>query len=263
MDFTSALPREPACPPRLKPGAVIVWSAIVDSPPADVVARWLATLDGREQAQAGRFRFTADRETYIAAHALTRVLLSQVERRPPEAWRFVTAPRGKPEIDPALGPLRTRFNLSHTRGFVACAAALDDEIGLDVECYERDAGELDFARRCFAPEEMMLLQGLSPEHRRRVFFRIWTLKEAYIKATGQGLACPLDAFAFSLDPIAIRFRRDIADDPANWRFAQFQPTGKHVIAVAMRRPAAPLPAASGAAPEELRVIQRLVSIDEI
>jgi 4'-phosphopantetheinyl transferase len=241
----------------------MLWWAIVDAPPADVVARWLATLDERERVQAGRFRIAADRDTYIAAHALTRALLSHVERRPPGAWRFVAARGGKPEVDPALGPLRTRFNLSHTRGLVACAAALDNEIGLDAECEERDTSELDLARRFFAPEEVALLQGLPPERRRRVFFRIWTLKEAYIKATGQGLACPLDAFAFSLDPIAIRFRRDIADDPANWRFAQFQATWKHVIAVAAGPPAAPLPAASEAAPAELRVIQRLVSIDEI
>jgi 4'-phosphopantetheinyl transferase len=241
----------------------MLWWTIVDAPPAGLVARWLTVLDERERERAGRFRLAADRESYIAAHALTRALLSHLEGRPPGAWRFVAAGGGKPEIDPALGPLRIRFNLSHTRGFVACAAALDNEIGLDVECDERDISEFDLARRCFAPEEVVLLQELPADRRRRAFFRIWTLKEAYIKATGQGLACPLDAFAFLLDPIAIRFRQDIAGDPANWRFAQFQATSKHVIALAMQRPAAPLPEASGAAPAELRVIKRLVSMDEI
>jgi 4'-phosphopantetheinyl transferase len=248
---------------RLSAGAVMLWWMVVDALPAPTVARWLATLDERERTQADRLRFAIDRETYIAAHALARALLSHVDRHPPSAWRFVERPGGKPQIDPALGALRKNFNLSHTRGLVACAVALDDEIGVDVEAEDRDTNELDIARHVFAPDEVSLLRSLAVERRRRAFFRIWTLKEAYIKATGQGLTCPMDAFAFGLDPIAIRFRSDIVDDPANWQFAQFQATRRHVIAVAARRPVGLGSPTSRAASPELRVIQRIVSTDEI
>jgi 4'-phosphopantetheinyl transferase len=233
----------------------MLWWMVVEAPPPATLARWLATLDEKELARADRFRFAIDRETYIAAHALTRALLSHVEGHPPSAWRFVAGPAGKPRIDPAFGPLRTRFSLSHTRGLVACAAALDAEIGLDVEADDRDMDELDLARQLFAPEEVLLLQDLEAQQRRRAFFRLWTLKEAYIKATGQGLACPLDAFSFGLEPIAVRFRPDIAGDPASWQFFQLQATERHVIAVALRRRPAPGDA-------ELRVVRRMNSHDD-
>lgn len=236
----------------LAEGAVAVWWMAVASPPDDAVARWFAVLDEEERARADRFRFAADREIYIAAHALTRALLAAVGGLPAPAWRFVAGATGKPEIDPALGRSRLRFNLSHTRGLVACAAGLDDDLGVDVDASDRVKDELELAEHFFAADEVSLLREIAKEQRRNAFFRIWTLKEAYIKATGLGLACPLDSFAFGLDPITIRFRADVADDPATWQFMQWQPTARHLIALAVRRAAAPL-----------RLIERAADPNEI
>jgi 4'-phosphopantetheinyl transferase len=238
--------------PPLTEGAVTVWSMALASPPHDAVARWLAVLDDDERARADRFRFTADREIYIAAHALTRALLAAVGGLPAPAWRFAAAASGKPEIDPSLGRPRLRFNLSHTRGLVACAAGLDDDLGIDGEATDRIKDELELAEHFFAADEVSLLRGTAKGERRNTFFRIWTLKEAYIKATGLGLACPLDSFAFGLDPIAIQFRADLADDPAAWQFLQWRPTPLHLVALAVRRVAGPI-----------RLIQRAVDQHEL
>jgi 4'-phosphopantetheinyl transferase len=239
----------------------VLWWMPVHSPPREAMARWLAILDKTEQARAERFRFAEDREIYVAAHALMRTLLSRFCPLPPSAWRFIAAPTGKPEIHPDMGVARIRFSLSHTRGLVACAAGRDDDIGVDVEGCERTANVLELAGHFFAPEETALVLNLHPEQRLNAFLRIWTLKEAYIKAIGQGLACPLDAFSFNLDPIAIRFGGDrLADTPDRWQFDQFPVAPRHVIALARRRAMATvLP--QGLVPE-FRVVRRQVRAEE-
>jgi len=219
--------------------AIAVWWMPFASLPDDAVARWLDVLNEEERARADRFRFAADRTTYIAAHALTRALLAAVGHLPAPAWRFIEGVNGKPEIDAALGRSRLRFSLSHTRGLVACAVGYDDDLGIDVESSDRIMDELGLAQRFFAAKEVTLLRAIAPEHRRDAFLRIWTLKEAYIKATGAGLACPLDGFAFALDPITIAFRTDIRDDPTKWHFTQWQPTTRYLAALAVRRASRP------------------------
>ena len=220
---------------------VLLWWMAVDGPPVETVDRWYATLDAGERTRADRFYFRADRETYIAAHALTCALLAHVDRLPAEAWRFITAPGGRPEIAPDLNRSRLRFSLSHTRGLVACAVGIDHDLGVDVEAaQDRIANELDLAARFFAPGEVALLRGAAEDQRRDAFLRIWTLKEAYIKATGQGLACPLDSFAFSLDPISLHIEGADADVSQSWQFVQFCATSRHVIALAARQAPVPL-----------------------
>ena len=219
----------------LTAGTALVWWMAIEAREGDMIARWREALDRAEQERADRFYFPEDRVTYIGAHALKRRLLATVGDLPPSAWRFTVGPYGKPEIDPALDRRRLRFNLSHTRGLVACAVAIDDDLGLDVEAGDRVRDGIDIAGRFFAPAEVVLLRATAEAQRADAFVRIWTLKEAYIKATGRGLSCPLDSFAFGLDPIGISFPTDVGDDPSNWQFVQSRPTSRHFMALALRR----------------------------
>ena len=75
-----------------------------------------------------------------------------------------------------------------------------------------------------------------------MFFDYWTLKEAYIKARGAGLAIPLDLFSFRFDGrgrISVSFDPRLGDDPERWQFALYRPTGGHVLAVALERESGP------------------------
>jgi 4'-phosphopantetheinyl transferase len=219
----------------LPEGTVAVWWTAVDAVGVDTLARWRGMLESDEQARADRFHFAQDREVFIAAHALKRKLLSWAGDSPPADWRFIVGQWGKPQIAPALGQARLHFSLSHTRGLVACAVSLDHEIGLDVEASDRAGDGLDIAGRFFAPAELTLLRAAAPDDRPELFARIWTLKEAYIKATGRGLSdFPLDCIAF--EPSGVKFGAALGDDPAHWQFAQWKPTSRHLLALALRRP---------------------------
>lgn len=200
-------------------------------------AGWRTMLDAEELARADRFRFAVDRDTFIAAHALTRAMLGEATGVPADALRYVPGPFGKPALAPGNGVEGLHFNISHTRGLVACALART-EVGIDVEASDRTA-PLDVARHAFAPEEVARLDAVPATHRVETFLRLWTLKEAFIKATGEGLARPLHAFSFTLDPVRIAFHpeRDEErrqDDPDSWQFGEWRPAPNGMLAMAVR-----------------------------
>jgi 4'-phosphopantetheinyl transferase len=222
----------------LKSGEVAVWWMKLDSPRIEVVTQWRNCLDQSERAQAERFHFREDRETYIAAHWLVRTALASVGGLPPGDWRFVAEHLGKPRIDPAVGRPELKFNLSHSRGFVACAVTLGSEVGIDVEALSRRQSGLDIAGHFFSPQEVAILREIAPDRQHEAFLRFWTLKEAFIKATGEGLSRALDSFSFVLDPIAISFGSGQTDSAMRWQFIECRPTTEHLLALAIERPGA-------------------------
>jgi 4'-phosphopantetheinyl transferase len=221
---------------QLRPGEIAVWWMELSAPSADVMARWRTCLDPAEQAQADRFHFEEDRSTYTAAHWLVRNALAAVGGAPPAAWRFVIERKGKPRVDPAAGLPELRFNLSHTRDLVACVINLDTEVGIDVETLDRKSADLAIAKRFFSATEFTLLRDTPPDRQHDTFFRLWTLKEAFIKATGEGMSRGLDSFSFTLDPVSISFRPQGTDEPTQWTFIEQRPTPGHLLAIAARYP---------------------------
>lgn len=221
-------------------GAVRVRFLPIDGIVAARLPRLQTALDEQERNQAERFYHRRDREAFIAAHALARSMLAEATGVPAASLRFVKGPYGKPEVARGTGERQVHFNISHTNGLVACAVGADCELGVDVENTERTTN-LEVAHRYFAPEESATVLSAIPDQRLQLFYRFWTLKEAFIKATGEGLNRPLASFAFTLDPIGITFYRDrhhagSVDVPGRWQFAQICPIPNRFLAVALRRP---------------------------
>lgn len=201
-------------------------------------------LSSDEHERMARLVFERDRRRFLLTRALVRTMLSRYAAVPPAKWTFITNVHGRPEIlDRPRGVPDLRFNLSHTDGLIACAVTIGREVGVDVEHVQRRLTH-DVAGRFFAPREVTDLKALPSDEQQRVFFDYWTLKEAYIKARGFGLALPLADFAFTLSPSAaprITFEPSLDDDPGTWQFAQDWPTPVHRLAVAVRRDGADLP----------------------
>jgi len=221
----------PATPLPTK-GAVARWLDCATIPP-DRLAIWREFLDAEELARADRFYFAPDREIFIAAHALTRALLSHYGGLEPRCWRFVAGPHGRPALDPAHNRPDLHFNLSHTEGLVGCALA-HHEVGIDVESVERSASTGRIAGRFFTPREVALIDASPEQLRQRVFFQLWTMKEAVMKAMGLGFQLPLDEFSVTLDPLGVTFEPARPDNNTGWSFGQTAVGTHYMLAVALR-----------------------------
>ena len=173
--------------------------AFVLVPEGEPPARWLSALDRRERDKARAFRFDVDRRAYVAGHALLRHLLGEATGLPPDRLCFSEGPFGKPVLETG-GP---EFNLSHCRGCVAVALSGCGPVGVDVESAGRQSAEdTDIARGTFSAAEVRFLASIPDRSERgRAFIRLWTRKEAYLKATGQGMHLAMDRFEVLHDAV--------------------------------------------------------------
>ncbi len=192
-----------------------------------------AGLCDAERTRAASFRFERDRNSWIAAHALLRRALS--ERLPevaPSAWRFESDPGGRPELAAPFKATGLRFSLAHAPGAVACVVTQEVACGIDVERLAREVDVEALGRRTASAAERAGLQALLAADRGARFMRLWTLKEAYAKATGSGLATPFGALDFDLaDGIVLRATGD-GRPLDEFGFAQWTTSDGHVVAVA-------------------------------
>lgn len=200
----------------------------------------VSALPQDERERCGRFVFARDRRDFAAAHELLRRTLSRFADRPPGDWTFLADANGKPYLleDKALAVPGSRdsgvprFNLSHTRGLVACAVAAGLDLGVDVESIDRSTDGLEIAERFFSPPELAMLNGCPAADRATRFIELWTLKESYIKAVGTGLSHPLHTFWFEFEgERGLRFHAPPGVDAAAWTFALYAPGASHRLAI--------------------------------
>lgn len=168
---------------ELPPGAVHLWQARLDLS-ADELSRLAETLSPDEQVRAARYRFEVHRRRFVAARGRLRRLVGQYLDCKAEAVRFQYSPCGKPAV---VSETDLRFNLSHSEEVALYAFARGCEVGIDVERIRETAGWERIAERYFAPGERAQLEAVPPELRTAAFFQLWTRKEAYLKARGEGL----------------------------------------------------------------------------
>jgi 4'-phosphopantetheinyl transferase len=221
---------------RVSTAAVQVRWLACDMITPDELEALASLLDDEERERATRFYFERDRHAYVAAHALTRVMLSTQVPTPPADWRFVCNKHGRPEVVREAGDPPLRFNLSHTHGLVAVAMTLGSDIGIDVEMVRPERFGIELAERAFAESEVALLRATSLARLPEALFTLWTFKEACAKALGGGLSVPFKAFQVSLDPLGVTFSDTFDEDPAHWLLERFAPTSKHVLALALKHP---------------------------
>jgi 4'-phosphopantetheinyl transferase len=158
-------------------------------------------LDDGEVGKAFSFVHQADRWSYIAAHSMLRTLLAGVLGCAPDRVRIVRDAWDKPRLSTAHHGQETadsvHFNISHTRGLAAVALA-GRPVGIDVEKPVSIPEINEFAKNFLATEALMALRNVPDEPAKTaLFFRFWTLSEAFIKATGLGIEQGLKSFAFS------------------------------------------------------------------
>ncbi|MEE9452495.1 MAG: 4'-phosphopantetheinyl transferase superfamily protein [Gammaproteobacteria bacterium] len=154
-----------------------------------------ALLSEDERQRAQRFYFAKHRRRFTMARAGLRKILSHYLPAPPENVHFSYGQHGKPAVDCSQSDLDVRFNVSHSHEMALYAITVAVEIGIDIEKIStRKFSYQELAQRYFAEDECTQLLSLAKSQQESAFFHIWTQKEAFIKALGQGLAYPLDKF---------------------------------------------------------------------
>ena len=224
---------------RLLDSEVHVWlarpEAVTDSA---CLTRYIAMLDTQERGRYRRFLFEKDRHLFLVAHALVRRVLSVYVDEEPSTWRFAGGKHGRPEIAAPRPPVNLRFNLSHTDGLAACVVTLECACGIDVERIDDRPRMRAIATRVFAgPEQRDLrrLEGTAAYQQR--FFSYWTLREAWYKALGTGLAHADRSVWFELDDddvVRMRGAGEREGGAGDWQAAVLRPTAAHMLAIAVR-----------------------------
>jgi 4'-phosphopantetheinyl transferase len=168
-------------------------------PPAEL-EELTALLSPDEKGKASRFQYAHLRRRYIAGRGQLRLLLSRYLDVPPASIAFAYGATGKPGLAGAGNALT--FNLAHSEDLAVLAFAQNRQIGVDVERLRELPDMQAMAQRYFALPEQAELLTLPAGEQLPAFYRIWTRKEAFVKATGAGLARALTSFVVSCSAAA-------------------------------------------------------------
>ncbi len=218
---------------------VHVWYCLTQDPPwSAVLGRYLDLLAPDERARYDRYWFDKDRRQFLLARVLVRTLLSCYGSRAPGAWTFANTPEGKPRLAEPGELADLEFNHSHSDHLVACAFARGGPVGIDVEWAERAVDD-KLARYFLSAVELGQFDSLAAADQRSFLLRRWTLKEAYAKARGLGLALPFQQITCGDDDPrghpSLTLDSSVADDPARWQLRQWLLEGTHFVALAAAR----------------------------
>ncbi|CAI9780229.1 unnamed protein product [Fraxinus pennsylvanica] len=219
--------------------------------------QYLDILSPCEKENVFQMRGEEPRKRALLARALVRTTIARYQinsQVSPRSLRFRKNVHGKPELewqfsDHWLSP-HLHFNISHTSSLVACGVTVNSQIGIDVEEKHRTIKHniLSFARRYFSKDEVQFLADiLDPEVQRQEFVKLWTLKEAYVKALGRGFSgAPFKTFTIrykggSFSPLENSSSEEIVVDSfydpmeltSNWQFLLLELAGSHYAAICM------------------------------
>jgi 4'-phosphopantetheinyl transferase len=216
-------------------GIDVVVASLAAAPECVRATAALLSSDERERAQ--RLVHDRDRRRFIMGRARLRELLGERLGIPPATIQFEYGDYGKPSIR-ARADRDLRFNIAHSDDLAVYAFADGVEVGIDVERM-RVVDDADRLAHRFSPHERRAYNLLRRSDRPLGFLNCWTRKEAFIKATGQGLAVPLDSFDVSLEPGKPAEILRVGTSPGSscgWRLQSFGPARGFIAALVHQQP---------------------------
>jgi 4'-phosphopantetheinyl transferase len=200
-----------------------------------IAAQWLEQLSAAEQQRANTFKHAARRNSYIASHVLAYQALQHFFGH--GIKDYIIASEGEPLLSniSTQQPSPARLSISHSGNYILCAISnADTLIGCDIENHKSRSNALAIARQFFTNDEHRQLQKLAENHQtdelEKQFYRMWTGKEAWLKAQGLGIANGLKKISFFAD----QFNCSDSDE-ASWQLYNTQ-YDNHSLAIAIKKP---------------------------
>ncbi len=164
-------------------GTVQVWLANLSQ---HVDSYW-DLLGDDERARARRFAFAKDRDRFVTGRGILRCLLGRYTQQNPASLAFGYGAHGKPFLRDAPD---LQFNLAHSEDTQLLAVCLNRRVGIDLEQRGDLCSDRALLEMVFTESELNAFDRQHPAGRARLFLTAWACKEAYLKATGQGLSYP-------------------------------------------------------------------------
>ncbi|GAA2055058.1 hypothetical protein GCM10009839_74420 [Catenulispora yoronensis] len=213
-------------------GAVVTYGLLPDWEPKDLPEDRLKALIGHDWERYITFKHAMARSRFVASRLLLKHVAAAVIASRPELIDLAYRPGGRPYL---RGCDQIDISLSHTDDMLVVGVTRNGRIGVDVETADRPMLGLGIEAQVCTPHELAMLETIAQARRNGAMVRLWTLKEAYSKAIGQGLRFRFTEFGFRLgDPRARVLRPDGSPGTGDeWRFGTWLVNRQYTISVAL------------------------------
>jgi 4'-phosphopantetheinyl transferase len=172
--------------PTLHENEIHVWASWLDiSPPK--CAKLAEGLSQDERKRALRFKFQQHQTRFTAGRAFLRMILGRYLPIGSAQVEFQYNPQGKPEVSPTCNPSGLRFNFTHSESLALIAITKIGPLGIDIERLRAIEGAEELAEGFCSQRELKVFKDLTSDEKQLAFYNLWTRKESFLKATGEGI----------------------------------------------------------------------------
>jgi len=214
---------------------VHIWAAHLDVTPV-ALSRLASTLSPEERQRASRFRFGKHRDRFIAGRGILRKLLADYLNGKPDEIRFEYSANGKPFLAGPFAESGLFFNIAHSESLALIGVTELGPIGVDIEKIRSVANADELVERFFSARENLLFQSLPAAQRENAFFNLWTRKEAWLKATGEGIGHLLNRVEVTFlpeEPVQLFALPEDLGMSSDWALRELSPANGFIGAVAL------------------------------
>jgi 4'-phosphopantetheinyl transferase len=212
---------------------IALWYGELTEQPASITQYW-PMLNDDEQARAQQFKLKTRQDLFVLSRGLLRKLLAETVHDQPQQIRLANGQYGKPYC---LDYPELAFNLSHTGNHLMLAIARNCQLGVDIELIKPRLNLPGLVGKCFSNTEADYWHQLSEQDQLAEFYRFWTGKEAFVKATGRGISLGMQHCELSVNSASgfITIPEEYGD-PEQWSVQYLQPNPFIYMAVVTDRP---------------------------
>ena len=169
-------------------------------------------LSDDENIRLDRLKINDKKNEFLCSRGILRIILSYYLTKNPSNLPILNSPAGKPFVPGT----EVQFNISHSKDYLLCGISSGERIGLDIQEIYTISSIDSIIKNYFNPNEVSYLRSLkSSEIFKDQFFAIWTAKEAYFKAVGDGIRESFNKFI--LIPDSADTQNFILDIPGSER----------------------------------------------
>ena len=218
-------------PGALSENEVHVWHLVADAKSQEM-QNYADCLSALEKEKSNRFKFEKDQRRYITRHVFLRKVLACYLGVNADQIKFREDDYGKPFIDEPANIPDLQFNMSKSANHVLVAVTNGRLIGCDIEKHNSKLDYKAIIENYFSVQEINFI--LDDNNEQLNFFDYWAVKEAYIKARGEGLSFELDKFTLHIDAndnVSMLENLQVPQDVEQWRIKRLHPAAGYSAAI--------------------------------